>query len=158
MLAESGVAQASHHQKLLLVDNLGPRMLVVGCMARTRGVPRPPGQAATAAIPVGATGEFTDATGRVPSDDASMATRTDAISSHDPHGGVLDASVLPERPTPLLADRATVIHGLAARRIGPAVRSNPKCPEPVELAESRAETLATGTGRTAPSLDPHRGR
>jgi len=27
------------------------------------GVPRPPGQAATAAIPVGATGEFTDATG-----------------------------------------------------------------------------------------------
>jgi hypothetical protein len=95
------VAQASHHQKLLLVDNLGPRMLVVGCMARTRGVPRPPGQAATAAIPVGATGEFTDATGRVPSDDASMATRTDAISSHDPHGGVLDASVLPERPTPL---------------------------------------------------------
>lgn len=30
-----------------------------------------------------------------------MATRTDAISSHDPHGGVLDASVLPERPTPL---------------------------------------------------------
>ena len=35
----SGVAQASHHQKLLLVDNLGPRMLVVGCMARTPGGP-----------------------------------------------------------------------------------------------------------------------
>ena len=59
----SGVAQPSHHQKLLSIDNRGPRMLVVGCMARTRGVPRPPGQAATAAIPVGATGEFTDATG-----------------------------------------------------------------------------------------------
>ncbi len=30
-----------------------------------------------------------------------MATRTYAISSRDPHGGVLDAPVLPERPIPL---------------------------------------------------------
>ena len=86
-----------------------------------------------------------------------MATRTDAISSHDPHGGVLDASVLPERPTPLcLQTEHRSSETLRLRRIGPAVRSNPKCPEPVELAESRAKTLATGTGRTARSLDPHR--
>ena len=156
-LAETGVAQASHHQNLLLVDNLGPRMLVVGCMARTRGVTRPPGQAATAAIPVVATGEFTDATGLSPVRSCTHGYTHICDQLSRPARRRI-ASPRPTRTAnpALLADRATVIRDPAARRIGPPVRSRPKWPEPVELAESRAETLATGARGTTPYVDPHR--
>jgi hypothetical protein len=58
-------------------------------------------EGATAAIPVGAIGEFTDATSRARSDDAPMAKGIYAINSHDPHGGVLHAPVPPELAVPL---------------------------------------------------------
>lgn len=60
-----------------------------------------------------------------------MATRTDAISSYDPHGGVLDASVLPERPTPLCLQ--TEQRSSAVLRPGGLVLPSDRNPNPRRL-------------------------